>query len=89
VSEHPSRQYRGVAQEVDPAYVSLRVDSSCSPRTGGPLWIPSVRQSRPAASDIGTNSKIARLNSLEMAGRAVLGENPDSTSERAPTVSIF
>jgi hypothetical protein len=48
-----------------------------------------VRQSRPAASDIGTKSKLARLNSLEMAGRAVLGENPDYMSERAPTVSIF
>jgi hypothetical protein len=47
-----------------------------------------VRQSRPAASDIGTKSKLARLNSLEMAGRAVLGENPDYMSERAPTVSI-
>jgi hypothetical protein len=31
---------------------------------------------------------LARLNSPEMAGRAVLGENPDYMSERAPTVSI-
>ena len=46
-----------------------------------------MRQSRPAAPDIGTKPKIARWNSLEMAGRA--GRTPDYMSERAPTVSFF